>query len=377
MQSTHENNSASAFLDYDLISLSNALAYSFEEGLLLASSMLNAPFFMTNLYDYVIIRSQTIKVDDAIWDQISKTNFYSSDAAASNKNIYSVTIPLVGKMVYYSVSEPTDRQKQLASYVAWMVYQFSKERFYVSNPRSSPKSAFLFYLLNEQYDLIDGYTNDSLTKDLPQKMQVLSTFYNPAANRCADEISKLCGNTEYVTVHKQKYIIFMFPCLSAEQTNALSEMLSQCGIYAGLSYPFRRYKDCRNHALQAIAALNENVKRGRKYHLAQYENLFALDVLYNYSSNVPLSAFRHPLFSRLEEYDKSNNTELYITLMAYIENSGNTGAASKQLSAHRNTVSYRLRQITEITGYDVQNPVYRAALLYPIIVENASKHHSR
>lgn len=96
-------------------------------------------------------------------------------------------------------------------------------------------------------------------------------------------------------------------------------------------------------------------------------------MLYNYSSDIPLSNFRHPLFLHLEDYDRNNNSELYITLTAYIENSGNTQKTAKKLSIHRNTVLYRLRQITEISGYDVQAPSCRASLLYAMAVEQSLK----
>ena len=79
----------------------------------------------------------------------------------------------------------------------------------------------------------------------------------------------------------------------------------------------------------------------------------------------------------LEEYDKRNHSDLYMTLIAYIENSGNTQETAKQILTHRNTVSYRLRQITEITGYDVQAPSLRASLLYAMAVEYSLENLNR
>ena len=365
------------YLDYDLISLSNTLAYSFEEGLQLASSMLNAPFFITNLYDYVIIRSEGIRIDDPAWTNIAETRFCNHMVIKENKNIYSVMIPSIGKMVYYSVNEPTVRQRQLAKYIAWIVSQFGKEQFYVSNSSSTPKSTLLFHLLNDLYDVIDNQSTDSLAHTLPKRMQILASFRNPSTDDCTSRISKICNNTEYVTLYKQKYRIFLFSALTSAQTEALSEKLFQHNIYAGLSYPFNNYKECRNHAFQAIAALNETVKRGGINHLALYENLFASDVLYNYSSDIPLSTFRHPLFLQLERYDRNNNSDLYNTLVAYIENSGNTQETAKQLSTHRNTVLYRLGQALKITGYNVQDPFCRASLLYAVTLERSLKKNDR
>ena len=120
-------------LDYDIVSLSNAFAYSFEQGVNLASSMLNAPFLIANLYDYVVMHSETLGIDDPEWTRIVKTRSCSPMGTALSKNIYSVMIPNIGKFLYYSTSEPTMRQKQLATYIAWIVSQFSREKFYTSD----------------------------------------------------------------------------------------------------------------------------------------------------------------------------------------------------------------------------------------------------
>ena len=364
--------------DYDLISLSNTLAYSFEDGLAMASSILNAPFFITSLYDYVIIHSDFIKISDPVWDNIVETRFFNPAVAAANTNIHSTIVPNIGKMVYYSADKPTARQRLLAPYIAWMILQFGKNHFYISSFNNTLKSTVLVHLLNESFDIVDHSLNHSLpAEQLPQKLQVLAFFYNQTTDLYISEIAKICNRTEYIAVYLQKYRIFLFSPLTPAQKEALEEALSQYKIHAGLSYPFRSYKACHKHASQAIAALNEAIKQNRKPFLAQYEDLFALDMLHNFSSSMPLSAFRHPLLSFLDEYDRANHTEFYKTLMEYIENSGNTYETAAQLSMHRNTVSYRLRQVEKITGYDVQASSRRAALLYGMLVEHTLKKGNR
>ncbi len=357
-------------LDYDIVSLSNAFAYSFEQGVNLASSMLNAPFLIANLYDYVVMHSETLGIDDPEWTRIVKTRSCSPMGTALSKNIYSVMIPNIGKFLYYSTSEPTMRQKQLATYIAWIVSQFSREKFYTSDFDMTPQGAFLLHLICEQFDILDSQSKPLFHDNLTQRKQLLACFYNDTPDKCVTEISKICNGTNYIALYKQKYLIFLFSQLSPEQDADLEKLLRRYNSYAGLSYPFSSYKECHKHTSQAIAMLHEAVKQGGKDHLTQYENLFVLDILHNYSSDMPLSSFRHPVFISLDEYDKNNDTELYMTLMAYIENSGNTSETAKQLSTHHNTVSYRLRQIAKITGYDVQVPSSRAALLYAIAVEH-------
>lgn len=374
MKSIHNGHSSPvpAYLDYDLISLSNTLAHSFEEGLRLATYMLGAPFFITNLYDYVIICSEPSEIDDPAWNRIGETRFCDPAAVATNPNMYSAMIPCVGKMVYYSAETLPIRQRQLVPYIAWIISQFGEERFGISDANSTSKSMLLLYLINEQFD-DDDSSKDLLISKLPAKMQILAFFSNALTDALTPELARLCGNTEYIALYKQRYRILLFSHLTAEQIDALSDLLSRRAVYAGLSYPFSSHKKCHDHVHQAIVALNEAVRRERKEHLAQYEDLFALDVLYNYSSEEPLSHFRHPLFEALEAHDIQSGTELYKTLLAYIENSGNTQETAQQLSAHRNTVLYRMKQIAELTGYDVQAPACRASLLYAVAVEYSLK----
>jgi len=44
-----------------------------------------------------------------------------------------------------------------------------------------------------------------------------------------------------------------------------------------------------------------------------------------------------------------------MTLEAFFEQKGNLSQTAKVLFIHRNTLSYRLKQISEITGFDLKN----------------------
>ena len=374
METLHNDagGAGAAYLDYDLISLSNTLAHSFDEGLRLAAYMLSAPFLIANLYDYVIIHSQDDPTGDPVWKHIAETRFCDPAVVAADPHIYSVAVPNLGKIIYWSAEEPTVRQKQLAPYVAWIVSSFVKERFGISDSAGTSNGMLLLYLVSEQF-AADVRPNDYLIGRLPKRIQLLACFNNASADAIREDIAGICGGTEYTVVYKQRYRIFLFAQLTEEQSENLSDLLLRRDVYAGLSYPVMGHKKCHICARQAIVALNEAVKQGRKNHLARYEDLFAQDVLYNYSSDEPLSHFRHPIFETLEKHDRKSGTEFYQTLTAYIESSGNTQETARRLSVHRNTVLYRMKQIAEITGYDVQNPACQGFLLYAVAVEQALK----
>jgi PucR family transcriptional regulator, purine catabolism regulatory protein len=75
-----------------------------------------------------------------------------------------------------------------------------------------------------------------------------------------------------------------------------------------------------------------------------------------------LDAFASPLLSALEEHDELRGSDLIRTLDAYLRLRGALAQAADQLSIHRNTLSYRLGRIAELTGRDLNDPRSRFLL---------------
>ncbi|WP_432651117.1 helix-turn-helix domain-containing protein [Huintestinicola sp.] len=57
----------------------------------------------------------------------------------------------------------------------------------------------------------------------------------------------------------------------------------------------------------------------------------------------------------LLQYDEKYSGELFHTIDEYIECRENMTAAAKKLFIHRNTMMYRLKQIEEILGVDIDS----------------------
>ena len=58
----------------------------------------------------------------------------------------------------------------------------------------------------------------------------------------------------------------------------------------------------------------------------------------------------------LEEYDKKHGTCYMETLRVLTENLGARKETAEALYLHRNTLSYRIRQIEQLTGYNLNDP---------------------
>lgn len=63
-------------------------------------------------------------------------------------------------------------------------------------------------------------------------------------------------------------------------------------------------------------------------------------------------------------YDKKKGTNLTEVLYTYLAHERNTSEAAKALYVHRNTMLYKIRQIEEIIGDSLDNPLLRERLLF-------------
>lgn len=69
--------------------------------------------------------------------------------------------------------------------------------------------------------------------------------------------------------------------------------------------------------------------------------------------------FRDPRLSALTEHDAEHGTELVRSLLAYLEEFGDVRSASRRLHVHPNTLRYRTRRASELTGIDLSDPTER------------------
>lgn len=70
------------------------------------------------------------------------------------------------------------------------------------------------------------------------------------------------------------------------------------------------------------------------------------------SEDVPMVDMSTETLGPLLEFDELHGAELLNTLAMYLQLNGSLAAVAEELSLHRNTVRYRLGQITELTGFD-------------------------
>jgi len=82
-----------------------------------------------------------------------------------------------------------------------------------------------------------------------------------------------------------------------------------------------------------------------------------------------LRAFSDRVLAPLRAYDEKHQTELIRTLRLYFEVGQNVKTAAAELSVHRHTVFYRLRQIAEISRFNLDSPHDQLTLRTAIAID--------
>jgi hypothetical protein len=92
------------------------------------------------------------------------------------------------------------------------------------------------------------------------------------------------------------------------------------------------------------------------------------------ATSAELRAFSDRILAPLRAYDEKHQTELIRTLRLYFEVGQNVKTAAAELSVHRHTVFYRLRQIAEISGHDLDSAHDQLTLRTAMAIDALNPH---
>ncbi len=84
-------------------------------------------------------------------------------------------------------------------------------------------------------------------------------------------------------------------------------------------------------------------------------------------------AFRAALLGPLEAYDRDHGSELVRTLEVFLACSGSWNKAADEMFVHVNSLRYRLRRISELTGRDPRSLADQAALLLALRIPGSAE----
>ena len=229
---------------------------------------------------------------------------------------------------------------------------------------SSFYGTILFHLLSGD-ELSDAFELMTLSKaDFPSEMLVVvARFIRRIENRYVKRAVGVKLEIIFPNGHLvqyKNYIGILVPSISTKQKEKLKKLVTEENINIGISWPFTDILDFKKHFYQAVVSIKQAQNFGKTNKVLVYTDYSFYDLLFNYTGKIPLKNYCHPALQILKEYDNSNKSELYITLKTFLNSYKNRKATAEALFLHRNSVTYRIDQIVEITGLDLNdiNTIY-------------------
>jgi PucR family transcriptional regulator, purine catabolism regulatory protein len=144
--------------------------------------------------------------------------------------------------------------------------------------------------------------------------------------------------------------------------NYLSAQLGGVTVYCGVGRPALGATDLR----KSLAEAEHGSRLSYEMQLADRPTFFGKSSLFGLLRTVDnpevLRQFCQAWLCDLIAYDAQQRTDLLDTLRSYFANNGNTALTAEDLRIHRNTLSYRLGRIAEITRLDLEDADVRLNL---------------
>ena len=119
----------------------------------------------------------------------------------------------------------------------------------------------------------------------------------------------------------------------------------------GVSMPMADIRQASVAYRQALFACDAKEEPGLRY-CRDLALPFLLKVL---QSEPAVADLAHPALATLASYDANAGAELYGTLAAYVASGCNQSDCARLLHVHLNTLKYRLKRISELTGVDFKD----------------------
>lgn len=132
-------------------------------------------------------------------------------------------------------------------------------------------------------------------------------------------------------------------------------------VLCGVSNAFTDYTHMTDYYLQACKAVYFGHVLHPEQNVYLYQDYIQQMIYETLSKTADLRQFLHPDMYKLLRHNKTKD-HIYDTVTSYIQNDFNLINTSKAMFIHKNTLSYRLHQIEELTGLSLNDARTRAML---------------
>ena len=242
------------------------------------------------------------------------------------------------------------------------------------------RRSFWERLLSRAYDDPSEARDDAAARGIALATHYVAVVIEPegldeavAAQR-STEIRKIAGDVlggrgggELVVLERGGGFVFLAPsALEVDAANArtaatmLPRSLTKAKVDVKIVGGVGRRTDVANVALSVEDAREALLIARRIFgggRVVSHEELGAYPLLLRGGvSREELHRFAQTVLEPLRTYDEKHQTELVRTLRLFFDVGQNIKVAAAELNVHRHTIFYRLRQIGDIGGFDLDSP---------------------
>ncbi|HWQ62686.1 MAG TPA: helix-turn-helix domain-containing protein [Negativicutes bacterium] len=174
-----------------------------------------------------------------------------------------------------------------------------------------------------------------------------------------DALSKVILTSDDVIVllpvHKNKLPRKEIQGVVCEIMDVGRKELINYSVSIGISSTVKELVHSQASYFEASKALKIGTQVSGRGSVTFFEDLGIFRVLSELGDRSQLEELCQNSIGQLINYDKNNNTEFYRTLEMFCKENFNLKETSRQLSLHYNSLQYRLKKISEITGLDLDS----------------------
>ncbi len=135
----------------------------------------------------------------------------------------------------------------------------------------------------------------------------------------------------------------------------VTEQLYGLTVSVGIGNCYQDLKDMKQSLHEAEQALRVAKLNERKNSTCFFKKLGVYRLLLNCNDRKGLESIFQEMLGELLQYDRHNGTNLVKTLAIFLEEKGSLIVTAGRLFIHRNTLTYRLQKIEEVSGFKINN----------------------
>ncbi len=357
-----------------------------------AASLLKNPLIFVDSNYKVLANSDIKYITDPIWLENLKNGYCSYDFIAGAKKLRSVqkainedavfevtctastTLKLISRVVIngkhigsiillVSRKPYTSKDMELLSITSKIMGEEMKKNNFYRNASNVAYSELI-------YDILEDKIVSS--KVLKERMKSAEIVLSKKLSVLAIDISKYKSTPKY-TRHLTDNLSSYFPNINTvyykdnviiicdyDKSNVIWEVFDEFkaflranGLKVGVSKGFSDMMFLKKYYGQSVKALKIGESIDPENLCIFYSDIQFYDLISLTCNQIDYSEYYHPALIKLSQYDHENNSDLFNTLYIYLKNNQNLLKTSKELFIHRNTMSYRIKKIINLTNIDL------------------------